>query len=53
MSVLVLKKKILITLIKRGDKKTNFAGCRCITVRSLVWIVSIREEEELLVSEML
>ena len=40
------------TLIQRRDRR-NFAGCRCITVRSLVWIVSIREEEELLVSEML
>ena len=39
-------------MIKRKDRRT-FAGCRCITVRSLVWIVSIREEEELLVSEML
>ena len=26
---------------------------RCITVRSMVWIVTIREEEEVLVSEML
>ena len=41
------------TLFKRRDRRTTVSGCRCITVRSLVWIVSIREEEELLVSEML
>ena len=52
-SISFKEKNLIIILIKRVDKKTTFAGCRCITVRSLVWIVSIREEEELLVSEML
>ena len=37
----------------QAARRVGSARARCITVRSMVWIVTIREEEEVLVSEML
>ena len=37
----------------QAARRVRSARARCITVRSMVWIVTIREEEEVLVSEML
>ena len=37
----------------QAARRVRSVRARCITVRSMVWIVTIREEEEVLVSEML
>ena len=40
-------------LFVQAARRVKSVRARCITVRSMVWIVTIREEEEVLVSEML
>ena len=57
MSLLFLSEKVLMIKLRKtfvqAARRVRSVRARCITVRSMVWIVTIREEEEVLVSEML